>query len=146
MHPHAHHGLLKPTIRQTPRAAPATTRTARALLHHYLSTKTACISPPSARPNRDRQALRPTASGSLTGEHAVVDGEVAADHVRLLGGAVAGEGFAGVGYFGAVFAVVDADFAVEALAGADGFVVRVWPLAALADAWRGKGSAMRKGW
>ena len=134
MHPHAHHGLLKPTIRQTPRAAPATTRTARALLHHHLSTKTPRISPPSARPNRHGQALRPTASWSLAGEHAVVDREVAADHVGFLRGAVAGEGFAGVGHFGAVFAVVDADFAVEALSGADGFVVWVWPLAALADA------------
>lgn len=82
----------------------------------------------------------------MAGEHTVVDGEVAADHVGFLGGAVAGEGFAGVGHFGAVFAVVDADFAVEALAGADGFVVGVWPLAALADAWGGMGSAMWKGW
>lgn len=141
MHPHADHGLLKPAIRQTSRAAPATTRAARALLHHrYVSTtKTARISPSSTRPNRNRQALRSTAAGSLAGEHAVVDRKVATDHVRLLSRAVAGEGFAGVGHFGAVFAVVDADFAVEALSRADGFVVWVWPLAALADAWREKG-------
>lgn len=75
-----------------------------------------------------------TSTGPLAGEHAVVDGEVAADHVGFLGGAVAGEGFAAVGDFGAVFAVVDADFAVVAGAGAEGFVEGFGPLAALADA------------
>lgn len=69
----------------------------------------------------------------MTRSHAVVDGEVATDHVALLRGAVAREIFRGVGDFGRVFAVVDADFAVPAGAGAVGFVVRFGPLTALAD-------------
>lgn len=75
------------------------------------------------------------AAGPLAGVHAVVGGEVAADHEGLCGGAVAGERGGLVRHVGAVLAVVDADFAEVAVAGLVGLVERRGPVAALAEAW-----------
>lgn len=128
------HLLLEPAL-HTPRAIPPTTRAIRAA--SIIARPRTAIAP-SPRANGNGQTLDCTAgrslAWSLAGEHAVVDGEVAADHVGFLGGAVAGECFGGVGHFGRVFAVVDADFAVVTVAVAVGLVERVGPLAALAHA------------
>ena len=86
---------------------------------------------------------------SLAGIHAVVDGKVAADHVGASGGGIAGELVRLVLGVGGVFAVVDADGAGVALAGAVAFVQRVGPVAALAQAWgRGRqyGRQSRANW
>ena len=53
--------------------------------------------------------------------------------IRLHRRAVTSELFRGVGHVRAVLAVVDADFAEVAVRAVVGFVVRVGPLAAVAD-------------
>ena len=69
----------------------------------------------------------------LVGIHAVIHGEVAADHVRLAGGSLAGELRGGVLRLGRVLAVVDASGACVASAGSTGVEQGFWPAAALAD-------------
>lgn len=100
------------------------------------SPRAAIASPASA--NGYRQSLNSTSGRSLartlTGEHAVVDREVAADHVSLLGCTVSSQCFCIVWNLGAVLAVVHPDFAVVTVSSVVGLVVRVGPLASLAHA------------
>lgn len=87
------------------------------------------------RANGDREALEHPAVVMAGRVHAIVDGEVAADHVRAHGGVLLGQllGFAdGVGL---VFAVVDAHDAGVAIGTRVGFVERVRPAATAAEAW-----------
>ena len=101
-----------------------------------------------ARPNRSRQALHRSTRGSLarplTGIHAVIVGEVAADHVGVRGGALTGLAFGTVGHVGGVLAIIDTDFAKPSFAVAVGLVGGFRPVAAGADAlWGGSGVSER---
>lgn len=128
------HLHLKPTF-QAPWTVTSTARpTAIRALIARSRVRARITSSSSSTTNGNGQALNGTCAGPLAREHAVVDGKVATDHVGFLGGAIAGEVFAAVGDFGAVFTVVDADFAVVAGSCAERFVEGFRPLAALADA------------
>jgi len=87
--------------------------------------------------DRDGQALHDTAAGAdggpLAGEHAVVAGEVAADHEGFHSGAVAGQRFALVRHVRRVLSVVDPDFAVVPVTVAVRLVEGIGPLTACAD-------------
>ena len=72
----------------------------------------------------------------LSGTHAVVVAELAADHERLHGRPVTGELFRGIWDVCAVLTVVDADFAKVSVRALVGFVMRVRPLAAITDTCR----------
>lgn len=65
--------------------------------------------------------------------HAVVDAEVAANHVCGLGGFVARLVFCRIGVIGAVFPVVDSDSAGPAIAGSPGLEEGIWPAPAVAE-------------
>ena len=93
---------------------------------------------PPARPNGDGQPLHDAALiRALAGQHAVVDGEVAADHVGLAGGGVLGQlGRRVLVVARGVLAVVDAGGgAVEAIARCLGFEDGFGPFAAVAETW-----------
>jgi len=116
-----------------------TTRTARAIAGADLAPGHRVATAPRRRrpalPNGDGQALyHAAAAGALAGIHAVVGGEVAADHKGFCRGAVAGQRRGFVGHVGAVLAIVDADFAEVAQAGLVGLVERRGPVSALAEA------------
>lgn len=86
-------------------------------------------SPPAA--NRHRNALgdaisRPLAR-SLSGVVAVIGREVAADHERLLGGAISRQVFRLVWNVCTVFSIVDDDLAEEAVAFVEGLVEGLGP-------------------
>lgn len=87
----------------------------------------------SAFANGHWQALHhATAAGTLTRIHAVIGTEVAADHKRLGGCAIARESGRFVRDICAVFAIVDADFAEVAKPGLIRLVERRRPVAAFA--------------
>ena len=94
----------------------------------------------AAGANGDGQALDrgPGARGASAGRgrrvHAVVDGEVAADHVGTRRGRVLGQLGRLVLNIGVVLAVVDAHHAGEALAGAECLELGLRPVAPLAEA------------
>lgn len=72
-------------------------------------------------------AVRRSMARLLPGVHAVVVGEVPANHVRLHGRPVPRQGFALVGNISTVFPVVDPDFAEVAMAVRVRFVQRFRP-------------------
>ena len=93
----------------------------------------------SAMTNRNRDALDDAIGRALTWSLSrvvsVIGGEVPTDHVCLDSSAIASQLFRCVGHIGAVLAVVDADFAVEAVSVLVGFVVRIRPVTTLANAY-----------
>ncbi len=90
---------------------------------------------PATRADGDGQALDDAALALLlAGVHAVVDGEVAADHVGARGGRVAGQLVRLAGRLARVLAVVDADGAGVAVAGLIALVGRFRPVSSLAEA------------
>jgi hypothetical protein len=129
------HLLLEATLKAA-RAIATTTSALRAgrFVRHVGH---AAASSPTA--NGYRQALYGTRgcplAGPLTRVHAVVVGEIPADHVGIGGRAFSCLALGTVSDVGRVLAVVDADFAVPALAGAVTFVERFGPMTTGTDAW-----------
>lgn len=77
---------------------------------------------------------RKALDNAVAGEHAAVDGEVAADHEGTHGGILLGQSIGLVGQVGLVFAAVDEDMACEAAGVTRAFVGWVHPSAAPAKA------------
>jgi hypothetical protein len=93
----------------------------------------------STMTNRDGDALDDAIGRALTWSLSrvvsVIGREVPTDHVCLYSSAIASQLFRCIGDIGTVLAVVDADFAVEAVSVLVGFVVRIRPMTTLANAY-----------
>lgn len=93
----------------------------------------------STSTNRHRDALDDAIGRALPWSLprivSVIGREVSTNHVRLHGGAISSQLFRCVRDIGTVFSIVDSDFAVEAVSVVVGFVVRVGPMTALANAY-----------
>ena len=73
----------------------------------------------------------------LTWEHAVIRGEVSANHKGLHCRTVSGQIIRFVRNVGTVLSIVDSDFAKVSMTGSPRLVVWIWPVAAMANAYSG---------
>lgn len=112
------HLALRITALETPwRVAAAAARGALVSTDFAARQRTAATSRSTFSDGHGQALHNATTVGALAGIHAVVGAEVPADHEGLCGGAIARKGGGLVRDVGAVFAVVDADFAEVAEAG-----------------------------